>query len=174
MEEEKNNVISIYTPSVTLNSPEEYAKRIGFLVQLLASKNCPTHRAQEIVKEIKNLTGYLYLTQLRRLHLEEQQKANEQELKLFEKEQEAIKLNQAKKEQEKLKQAERKEKIIKTETTPEINNEGKKNNRGYRDIDKMYSDSRKRTIEYKKSRQIWFFVFLGISFLVFVLFYYIF
>ena len=170
MEEARNNVISIYTPEVILNSPEEYAKRIKFLVQLLADKNCPANKATEFVKEIKNLTGYLCLIQLRRIHLEEQQKANELKLK----EQEAIKQNQAKKEQEKFKQAETKEKYIKNETTPEINNEGEKNNKGYRDIDKMYSDIRERTIEYKKSRQIWFFVFLGISYLVFVLFYYIF
>ena len=67
MEDNTNNVISIYTPSVTLNSPEEYVKRIVFLTQLLASKSCPANKAEEIAKEIENIVRYLSLIQQRRI-----------------------------------------------------------------------------------------------------------
>ena len=77
MENKEDNIISIYTPSVTLNSPEEYAKRAMFLTQLLADKNCPANKAEELADEIINIAGYLALIQKRKNFLKEQQETNE-------------------------------------------------------------------------------------------------
>ena len=144
-EEERNNVISIYTPSVTLNSPEEYAGRIKFLVQLLADKNCPANKADEFVKEIKNLAGYLCLIQLRRIYAEEQQKKKKQETA-------------------ELKQKEANVKI-KNETTGIVQKKTNKFNK--------YQEVEKENIRIVEKIHWLFYVSIAALYLTFVLFYYV-
>ena len=75
MEEERGKVISIYTPSVTLNSPDGYVKRLAFLGQVLTS-GCPPDVSQEVTKEMLNIVEYLNLRHQRRLLREQQEKIN--------------------------------------------------------------------------------------------------
>ena len=97
MEDNTNNIISIYTPSITLNSPEEYANRARFLFKVLTSENCSYDEAKKVAAEIINIVNYLNLVNQRRIFLEEQQKANELEQEISEKQQETIKPNPDKK-----------------------------------------------------------------------------
>ena len=73
MNKNQGKLISLYTPAVPLKTPKEYANRISFLGYVLASMKCSVNEAEEITKEMINLTEYLHLIQQRKL-LKKQQK----------------------------------------------------------------------------------------------------
>ena len=59
MTKKQGKVISLYTPAVPLKTPQEYANRISFLGYVLASMKCSVSEAEEITKEMINLSEYI-------------------------------------------------------------------------------------------------------------------